>query len=76
MKVKKIWEVITIEGHLKGVTRTPQRKIFVIKDPQTNPSLAIMKSTEFFDKANGDLFIGRELPNKATLIELIQEHQS
>ncbi|MFX1514876.1 MAG: hypothetical protein ACFFC6_01070 [Promethearchaeota archaeon] len=65
-----------IEGHLKGVTRTPQRKIFVIKDPHINPSLVIMKSTEFFDKANGDLFIGRELPDKETLIELIQEHQS
>jgi len=76
MKVKKIWEVITIQGYLKGLTRTPQRKIFVIKDPQTNPSLIIMKSTEFFDKANGDLFIGRELPNKETLIELIREHQS
>ena len=76
MRLKKIWDVISIEGHLKGVTRTPQQKIFVIKDPQTNPSLVIMKSTDFFDRANGQLFIGRELPNKETLIELIREHQS
>ncbi|MFX0125511.1 MAG: hypothetical protein ACFFAE_17955 [Candidatus Hodarchaeota archaeon] len=76
MKLKKIWDVITTEGHFKGLTRTPQRKIFVIKDPQTNPSLVIMDSTDYFKKANGDLFIGRELPNKDTLIELLQEHKS
>ncbi|UCG04211.1 MAG: hypothetical protein JSW11_09545 [Candidatus Heimdallarchaeota archaeon] len=74
--MNKIWNIITLEGYLKGLTRTPQRKIFVIKDPQTNPSLVIMDSNEYFDNANGDLFIGRELPRKDTLIELIREHQS
>jgi hypothetical protein len=76
VQLKQIWDIIAIEGHLRGLTRTPQRKIFVIKDPQTNPSLVIVESTDYFDKANGDLFIGRELPDKDTLIELIREHQS
>ncbi|MFX0204798.1 MAG: hypothetical protein ACFFDT_02345 [Candidatus Hodarchaeota archaeon] len=58
------------------MTRTPQGEIFVIKDPQNNPSLVIMKSVDFFDRANGHLFIGRELPNKETLVELIKEHKS
>ena len=65
-----------MEGYLKGLTRTFQGEIFVIKDPQTNPSLVIMKSTDFFDRANGHLFIGRELPNKETLVELIREYQN
>ncbi len=73
--LERLWDVITTEGYLKGLTRTPQRKIFVIKDPRSNPTLVIMDSNEFFDKANGELFIGRELPNKDTLSELIQEHK-
>ncbi len=71
----RIWALITTEGYLKGLTRTPQRKIFVIKHPNTNPTLTIMDSREYFDKANGELFIGRELPDKDVLGELIQEHR-
>ena len=70
----RIWALITKEGYLKGLTRTPQRKIFVIKDPKTNPTLLIIDSREYFDKTNGELFIGRELPDKDVLGELIQEH--
>ena len=73
--VKTLWNVITKEGHLKGLTRAPQLCIFVIKDYQKNPRLVIMTSKEFFEEANGDLFIGRELPNRETLTELVFEHQ-
>lgn len=77
MKIlNKIWNVITTEGYLKGVTRASQRSIFVIKDPMTNPKLTTVKSHEFFEKSNEDLFIGRELPDKNRLIELIHEHQT
>lgn len=75
--LNRIWEVITTEGYLKGLTRSPQRKIFVIKDPTSrNPVLSMINSQEFFDNANGELFIGRALPSKDTLSELIQEHRS
>ncbi|MFX1283243.1 MAG: hypothetical protein ACFFB5_06290 [Promethearchaeota archaeon] len=57
------------------MTRSPQGKIFVIKHPNTNPALTIMDSQDYFDRGNGEMFIGRELPNKDILIELIQEHQ-
>ena len=71
----RIWALITTEGYLKGLTRTPQRKIFVIKHPNTNPRLTIMDTQDYFEKGNGELFIGRKLPDKDILIELIQEHQ-
>lgn len=73
--LNRIWHIITEEQLQKGLTRTTQRKIFVIKDPKTHPKLVIMDSNEFFDKENGELFIGRELPNKDTLHELIREYQ-
>ncbi len=73
--LNRIWNAITKEGHLKGLTRAPQLSIFVIKNYQTNPRLAIMTSKEFFEEANGDLFIGRELPSRDTLIELVREHR-
>ncbi len=71
----RIWAVITNEGYLKGLTRTPQGKIFVINNPNTNPKLSMVDSEDYFDNGNGELFLGRELPNKNKLIELIQEHQ-
>ncbi|MHA2246584.1 MAG: hypothetical protein ACXADY_16700 [Candidatus Hodarchaeales archaeon] len=46
----RIWALITTEGYLKGLTRTHQREIFVIKDPKTDPTLTIMDSQDYFDK--------------------------
>ncbi|MFX0015824.1 MAG: hypothetical protein ACFFB2_15050 [Promethearchaeota archaeon] len=74
--LNKIWNIITTEGFLKGLTRSPQRKIFVIKNPTgTNPRLTIVDSQEYFDNVNGELFLGRSLPTRDTLRELIREHE-